>query len=584
MTERKTKSLYGASICESLTHEMPYLKSEELPSYRPFYVDFSMLDELHNNSNQLVIGRRGTGKTHLLGTFNELIRDEFPTELSVMISIMEACPITPPGHDTESKEFSRKRLAKAKFKGFLRVFFGKLLAICDRRIKTMLAAGIERSKCDDANTLLTRLLEEIELGSAHKTKATFREHATEKIVAEHNLSGKAGISVGGAASKISLEGGVGRGQKENSVTERNTDIEGILSVDLYEIRKLVHELLDALGIETLYILIDEWMELEKETPSNIQPIFAQYLKTTFFNSRQIAIKIASVWHQTTLYDRDDMERSHGIQLKHDIIPSIDLDTAFITANEEVWQFCKSLLFKRLAFICEDIRCLELSDGEIDNIFVTELFDNEDNFKAFITATHGIPRDIMQLFQKCSLKIKRNFEKRCISHKLVFTMSKETYNKIKRKNIDPTSTAQTLLSAVNRHMEAVGSRIFLVENGQSGKSKALRKLVDEELVHQIPSSVTPRAIRDTHKVYIVDFGNYVDWITTKSTDLSSLLAESVLAKFPDDFGDRYKDFVIDVSATEVDILNCLACRKKVEKTHPVFVKAGICPQCAVPVTV
>lgn len=582
MTDRKIKSLYGASICESLTHEMPYLKSEELPSFRPFYVDFSMLDELHNNSNQLVIGRRGTGKTHLLGAFNELIRDESPSELSVMISIMEACPITPPGHDTESKDFSRKRLAKAKYEGFLRVFFDKLLIVCDRRIKELLTAGLDRSKFDEANVLLTRLLEEIELGSAHRTKATFKEHATEKTTAERNLSGKLAINLGGTGQKLALEGGAGRGQKDDTATERSTDIEGLLSVDLYEIRKLVHTLLDTIGIETLYILIDEWMELEKETPSDIQPIFAQYLKTTFFNSGKVAVKIASVWHQTTLYDKDDLEKSHGIQLKHDIIPSIDLDTAFITTNDEVRQFCKSLLFKRLSYICEDIKCLEMADGEIDDIFVTELFDNEDNFKAFITATHGIPRDIMQLFQKCSLKIKRNFEKRCISHKLVFTIAKETYNKIKRKNIDPTSSSQALLSAINKHMETVGSRIFLVENSKSGKSRALRKLVDEELVHQVPSSVTPRAIRDTHKVYMVDFGNYVDWITTKSTDLSSLLAESVLARFPDGFSERYGDFVIDVAGIEADTLSCPSCRKKVEKSHPVFVKAGICPSCAVPV--
>src|SRR5205814_4430251 len=44
-------------------------------------------------------------------------------------------------------------------------------------------------------------------------------------------------------------------------------------------------------------ILDEWMELDKRTPSDIQPLFAQLLKNTFFNSGRIAVKIASVWHQ-----------------------------------------------------------------------------------------------------------------------------------------------------------------------------------------------------------------------------------------------------------------------------------------------
>ena len=213
-------------------------------------------------------------------------------------------------------------------------------------------------------------------------------------------------------------------------------------------------------MNVLYILIDEWMELDKKTPSGIQPLFAQLLKTTFFNSKKIAVKIATIWHQTTLYDKDDMERSKGIQVKHDIARDIDLDTAFLTSNEEVIDFCKSLLYKRLSYKCKDLEAL-CRDDNIDDIFITELFDNVNNFKAYITASHGLPRDMMDLFRKCSLKINSNFEVYCISHHLVFSISKHIYKTDKRKNIDPVSIPHKLLSVINKYMERTGNRLFIV---------------------------------------------------------------------------------------------------------------------------
>ena len=47
------------------------------------------------------------------------------------------------------------------------------------------------------------------------------------------------------------------------------------------------------------------VEQIRNTPSEIQPHFAQLLKILFFNNKHFAVKIASVWHQTTLYDKAD---------------------------------------------------------------------------------------------------------------------------------------------------------------------------------------------------------------------------------------------------------------------------------------
>ncbi len=56
-------------------------------------------------------------------------------------------------------------------------------------------------------------------------------------------------------------------------------------MDLSHVGDYISRILDALDIKVLYIIIDEWMELEKRVPSHIQPYFAQMLKAAFFKNR-----------------------------------------------------------------------------------------------------------------------------------------------------------------------------------------------------------------------------------------------------------------------------------------------------------
>ena len=96
------------------------------------------------------------------------------------------------------------------------------------------------------------------------------------------------------------------------------------------------------------------MELDKGIErGSVQPKFAQYLKTTFSNDKLFSIKIATIWHRTNLYDQKDIQVSNGLQLRHDISRTVELDTAFLTSDEEVFSFAKNLLYKRLVYVCSD---------------------------------------------------------------------------------------------------------------------------------------------------------------------------------------------------------------------------------------
>ncbi|MCF2946794.1 hypothetical protein L0668_01645 [Paraglaciecola aquimarina] len=577
---RKATSLYGKLLEKAIEREEPWLQSQDLPNYLDFYVDRGQISGIRNNSSELIVGRRGTGKTHLLGSLKELVVSS-NNEIAVFISIFE-CAQTPPALGSETTEFAANRISKEMFVSFLREFLYQFSDAADAfMVKKKGTLPKSEIKLLDVklNDLFGKLLEAIEVGRKYSLGRTSRETIKELRLEKSNAVGDVSFKLSERGIKATLGVGLGAGRSGNIETKEEVEVENTFHIDLKDVRNITEDILSILRIDTLYILADEWMELEKATPSAIQPLFAQMLKITFFNSKHIAVKIASIWSQTTLYDRKDMGKSKGIQLGHDLIRGPDLDIDFIKDELEVHEFCKEMLFRRLKFVCPELQRLEDREGNIDDIFITELFDNTRNFNAFIAATHGIPRQLMHLFIKCAAKIKGDFTNHVIDYKLVSSISTMLYREQKRKAIDPASSAQKLLNTINNYMESNDRRTFLVESGGVSKSTALRKLVDEEHIHQIPSASTPRVIREKYKAFHIDFGNYADWVESKQEDISSLLSISILPIFGKSVLDNLNDYVIDISEYDEGIVDCRSCGFSFTDRNPVYLKFGSCPKCA-----
>ena len=312
--DRKTNCLTAAALRRALERERIWLKSEELPSFKEYYIDIGYLKKLDNNSNHLVSGRRGTGKTHLLGAFHEYINSEKRNEISLMISALDVSKSQSPNNqDNQSAKDSSLLVAQDLFAQFFKKFFDQFL----QRVHELMNDG----RAVDANRInnyLEELLSEIEVGSFfHLGDADFQSGSEILVTADDNWNQTNFSS--GVASVITTNGGK---RSKRPATERRRG-----AIDYQHVRMLVEKLLEAAKIDVLHILIDEWMELDKNTPSRIQNYFGQFLKKTFFNSNRISVVIASIWNQTSLYERTDMEVSAGIQLGHDINHTVDLDTS-----------------------------------------------------------------------------------------------------------------------------------------------------------------------------------------------------------------------------------------------------------------
>ncbi len=260
---RKTPSLFGKLLQTSLKNEPVWLKAEDLPSFLPFYVDQGHLQLLLDNANQLIVGRRGTGKTHLLGAFREFVTQEREGDACVNISILEAYPQTPPTIQMESDAFASIKVANEIYLGFLRVFFKRFLDTITARLKNMentYPPAMYSEMFISANDRLTQLLEAIEVGRQYPIRRYVKSNTVQVEAGGKNAA--IGIEADLANFKPALKANVGLSAKKNDKNTKNTntELESLLSIDLFDVRELVLDILDISKIGILYILIDEWIE------------------------------------------------------------------------------------------------------------------------------------------------------------------------------------------------------------------------------------------------------------------------------------------------------------------------------------
>lgn len=575
--KRKKNSLYSKSFIGAI-HATEDLQSEQLPNYLPFYVGEKLLDKIDVKQNQLIFGRRGTGKSHLLGAFDEHINSRQDQTLSFFISCT-GFTVTPEKIEFSDEKDRRDKLTNFFFRTFLQnlqdEFFKKYLPYCERHFKPRLSNGKYLEKRDSIEDLILRLADEINNGSKIEVIEQKVESSNLKTLerrSELSFFGKLSLDI----SQLFLSLGLGRKKSETkNVVKKKSEF---LTTDYNKLRELISQIVDELEVKRLYICIDEWSELDRSSLLSIQPHFGHRLKHLLFNHKKISVKIASIWHDTRLLERGvDHKTQKGLEIGQDIHIGIELDTTNLKSEIKVRSFFANLLFERFKYYIPELEEIKKNDA-VDTFFIDELFDDENNFNALVAASHGVPRDFLSLFNKCVYIINRKFDEFCIHKNLVREVAVDSYKKDKRSLIANHDYLKPYLIAFDEHIEKTGRRFFLTPNSEVGNN-GFSALTDKKIIQQIPSSLTPRYVRNAYKVFYLDYGNYFEWIQVNRIESSLIHDYTVVVKYPDDFKDNFADYVLDKKHLSQNFMCCPHCNKYFSRSHKVFKKKNICPNCA-----
>lgn len=262
------------------------LRAEDIRSYTQLFVDPNLLGGLSNNGKQVVFGRRGSGKTMLLGTLVESFQThQAPKPRVLPLHFSATGFLVSPLLDTGFEEDKQK--AFAYFQNFVDQLTHRLVGCIDQVLDSPTFAGlVSRLDKRRRTAIETRALQMLELVTTGERLWYPRGSWTETEVSSTGLAKgsavvmEAGVGVSGTGANLRMGADARRvsSRRVRYSSDRVKYLEGQLTVRVSSIKQKLLEVIDLLDLDYLLVMIDEWVALDDAGRSGCPKKLPGYLQ------------------------------------------------------------------------------------------------------------------------------------------------------------------------------------------------------------------------------------------------------------------------------------------------------------------
>lgn len=431
--------------------------------------------------HQILYGRRGTGKTHVLNYLcSELKKDKcFPIYID-----MRMIGSTGGIYSDPTIPFSER--ATRLLVDVIGYIHDRILEIANEGIDENIHMGTLGPLLEDLNIAIS----EIRI-SGEVVKETSTMSGCEN---EDSLS--FGIGKSPSLNLLSTEKDINK--KEQKVV--NSGIENH-RIHFPSIREMFEQILKVIHPYQLWIIFDEWAEI----PLDLQPFLGDLMRRCLFPLRGLTVKIGAIEHRTNLKIQKSTAEYIGIETGADTA-SVNLDEFMVFDNNEYLSldFFRNLLFKHInPNLNEDRKYRFVED------LITDAFTQTNAFEELVRASEGVPRDAINILVNAATKAMGNK----ISIKNIRDASRIWYNRDKEKAISSSPEAVALLRwIVDEVIGKRNARAFLLRTDV--ENTLIDYLYDSRIIHIIKESISGRDTPGVrYNAYSIDYGCFVDLINT-----------------------------------------------------------------------
>jgi hypothetical protein len=444
---------------------------------------------LSNQDNQILFGRRGTGKTHILGYLTNEIKRK--GDIAIQLDMRTI--------GSTGGIYSDPRLSLSE--RATRLLVDTLCVIHDR----ILTEGLDKAEEYDLARLGPLLDNFIDASTNVVVEGTIEVQQANSTAQSQTKGAKAEIS----ASPSNLRSSVNMSAEDKNQTteERRTRREGTerLRVRFGAVGRELEKLVMALPNKKLSIVLDEWSEI----PLDLQPYLADLLRRTVLPIHGVTIKIAAIEQRCCFRIPDESVGHIGIEIGADAAASINLDEFLVFDNNPdlAKQFFRDLLHRHVRALVAATEEGTITDSPSE--FISDIFSQGTAFEEFVRSAEGVPRDAINIIGIAAQKALDN----SISVPDIRTSARTWYTRAKQQAVSTKPLAQDLLNwiveEVIQHRQA---RAFLL--GSDVKDELIDFLYDARVLHVIRQGVSAQDIPGKRfSVYSLDYGCYVDLINT-----------------------------------------------------------------------
>ena len=509
---------------------LPY-RAEQLNNATESFAHTIFMDTLKARHNQIIYGRRGTGKTHLLKRLAEEYSSNFKDDKTVPIYI----------NGLDLKQQAQVIIERAPavalcyYVEFIKLLTEKLYnfihSTLDIDFWESFLGGPQKQTARKAQAIAKDLYEFVQNGEAYFLPLGEASHEVktlnetlEKVEGGIHLSLSDPKSIGWKVD-VGAKGGIEN--RESGVLLKR--IQGTVILPFSQVSVKIKELLNLLKNAYLVVLFDEWSSIDNKL--DIQPYLADMIKRTFSSTTQIYLKIACIPNRTLLATPITSQNPIpiGYEEGDDITADVDLDSVVFLENDltQFLPFFMTVLKKHMGRKLDWVKEMELS--EFDKFITTEVFDKPETFSELCQASAGIPRDFLNLFRDSTLrKVNRqDANQQDASIKLVDI--RDTAAKLfetKRKSFPREAKELTLLNKIYRQIIAKNKTYFFLLPEDPLRSE-IEMLWTERLIHKIPAKYYDRETDITYIYYQIDYGKCVNLLKELAREQGRAKGEKAL---------------------------------------------------------
>ena len=438
--------------------------------------------------NQILYGRRGTGKTHALTYVSGLVRNR--GDIPIYVDLRK---IGSTGGLYSDGTIPVSERATRLLMDTLNAMHSELLdAVLDDSFGLNLA---------EVGPALDELAEAT-------IEVVVRGPITEERAAETADKNSMGtdLKFGVAAREVKIAVDAKSTHESSSKDAYKVTRQGDVAhrVHFGQLGAALENLTDTIGGKRLWLLLDEWSVV----PLELQPYLADLLRRAVFPANSVSVKIGAIERRSRFKIHVDGSEYIGIELGGDASADLNMDDFMVFDNDEekAVTFFKSLIYRHVKTLAQQQE-YEIPGDAVELVRVA--FTQENVFREFVRAAEGIPRDAFYIL---SLAAQKDFGA-AISMDTIRKCSKTWYQRDKETAVSAHARALDLLHwVIDKVIGHRKARAFLLRRGFS--HDLIDNLFDSRVLHLLKRNISAHdqpGIR--YDVYKIDYGCYVDLLST-----------------------------------------------------------------------
>lgn len=522
-------------------------------NYLEYYAGLETLDKVISIKDQIIYGRRGTGKTHLLKALQEKLLADDQKYLPVYIDLRTFKPTLESNNDLY----------------YALIIFQEIVVEVLKCVYVNLDYLYQEYTVEQQKIIIDPQRRKI-LALLEKFNRSFDGKSFTKM-------GETGFRVN-EVKKLATNLKIAKIPELFGSKEVNKEIESedekIKYISFSDMSDAISQLLEAVDIDRIFCLLDEWSEI----PETSQYILAEFLKRTFV-PKKVTLKIAAIPNRTQLIS----ENRIGLEDGGDIF-GFPLDNRYIYElyPEITKAFFNELLYKQLYLMDPQLYEIFYDNKEKRPVhnFINIFLANQ-ALREILIASAGIPRDFLNIFISAYNIFFTKTNNRHLVVADIRNATVEWYGVDKKKTVDANSNAKLLLDKIINDILITKKRCHFLIPEKYEKVKELNDLIDLRVIHLRKRGISHKGNKGVvYNVYYLDYACYTSTNLYHNKINTTLLNE---IETIDDFREIRRvsledKFFEDFNMNIGNSFKCPKCGGMIDMNHPSYAQHKICMHC------